>query len=580
MKSNKLYLNRFLILKNIKRQFWIIPMNFLLLLISSLLGPNFNTKDYYGYSVMHNSTLENMYSFNLPVVIIFSVVIGVFTFSFLFNKKETEFLFSLPITRYQLFLTRFLGGLIGLLIVTSVFNIIYIGFRDFTGGSMGNINLFKAYTIPLLIQSIAYSIGCIAAIISKTWFSSGIVSLMMIAFPYGFVYLIVDFVNLWFYEFYLDLRKELILRKIEYINPVSNFQRLMDIRSMLNISGWLMLEIIGAGIIYFIVAYYLFKRRREDEEIKFLSYQWIKKVIKILLIVSFPLMISTRIDMFYPGKYWVMILIIYVVSSIGGYILITLIMDKPKNGFKGMLSIKHIINMILLSGVYCTAAILIFNNTFISCKHQIHKEEMKRIIIAANLGSRSNTAFFVLDNEEEIREASELIDNTNKLIDYIYENRKKGDYRIAGKYNQLEILDIGGTMKGSDENKFFTYLIDSEILRKNPHFRFLFDSKFAREKRSGSVIDIENPSMIEVFKGGRDYSEKEKFIIEDQIQIEKILSAMKKDQEEMNFDQLINIEEVRAVRVFLNGKKYIKTVYINEGYTNTVKQLKKLGVLK
>ena len=118
------------------------------------------------FRLIHPDYIRIVYA----VVVCYAFILGVFSFRFLLDKKQTTLYFSIGLTRTKLFASRFLAGLIGVVIAVWIPMMVSLAVnRIALGGYPGMIRCTVYVMAGLMIQGVlVYALTVLACILSGT----------------------------------------------------------------------------------------------------------------------------------------------------------------------------------------------------------------------------------------------------------------------------------------------------------------------------------------------------------------------------------------------------------------------------
>lgn len=321
--------------------FFIIPVQLLLFFTN-------RQRQYDDYFMNHTTDL---FAVNLPLqMILFYVIpvlLSIFLFRYLHVKQQVDMVHSFPIRRERLFFHHIISGLFFLLIpiLLNAFIVIvliapldlhtYISYHE----------VFEWVGAVLMMELLMFFAGVLIAMLTGISAVQGILTYIMLFFPFGFSILAVMNIKNWFYGYPADY---LIVEEIFYYSPITRLPLISEEPlSILEVSIYLLLTI---G--FCITSLFLYKRRNLEAASQAIAFPQLKPIFKYGVTFCFMLLGGTYFGVIEQSERTFWLYFGYVTFSIIGYFIAEMILQKTWRVFsaiKGYLFYALIMSVVLLA---------------------------------------------------------------------------------------------------------------------------------------------------------------------------------------------------------------------------------------
>lgn len=512
--TNKMF-SKSLFISNIKR-YWIIPfvvtiIIFLSIPFSIMLQDetdSYNTeyiKELAHYLNDENvSTMadnygelsieEKLFSFINPIILlIFPVIISIQIFKYLQKNKSATFIHGLPLNKKQIYITNLLCGVV-LLVIPYIINfIVLLVIKPFSeiGEYILISTLIKWLTTNIFFSIIVYVFSNFAGILAGTGFAHGFITYAFMYLPMFFVSILESFVAKLIYGFsgFPDYITNFI-SQIPFVKMFTIFVYNSEEKSYLsglNISY--VLTIIAVLIVFIILTYILYKRRKLERAGEFSVFIIVKEILKYLATFLVMAISYLYCSVFIQNN--IILLILSLIFAGIAYFISEVIMRKTYkvlNTFGGFVIyavIAIILNVILINNAFGYETympnideIQYAQASFYNLEDEITYEQKENIQTILDLQknlvdnkttedkSRTISIKYTLKNGKEINrkyntssdnEFIEKLEKSNEFIEKEYsylfneqEVEKISSISLYGSYEDIETINI--TVNKDDEN--------------------------------------------------------------------------------------------------------------------------------
>ncbi|QZY55943.1 DUF6449 domain-containing protein [Crassaminicella profunda] len=335
MKSKMLFFNINIILEDLKRYWGIAALYFLTLffsgpltIISSLDDPN-----NYSYEQVNNFLTLRHANFQMMFSIIFPILLALFIFRYLQQKKSTTLMHSFPITRGQLFHSHNIAGVLLLILpilLTTVVLIVLLNVYHDGSALFEKIftisNILRWAWFSLLANLVVYFISVLVAMVTGISLIQMILSFICIFLPLGFSSLMFTNFDQLLYGFAVN--NNLLESFVAKIIPSTAFlgKETMDSHFI----GWYIL----LSILLYFISYAFYKKRHLESASDPIAFHLLKPIFKYGF---------TFCSMFLGGAYFYIIKRIdswayigYMMGAFLGYMIAEMIIQKSIWIFKNL----------------------------------------------------------------------------------------------------------------------------------------------------------------------------------------------------------------------------------------------------
>lgn len=317
MISNRLSFNFKLFKEEYKKYIWAVALTFLGFLFTKIILPLLDYSSYLSSKkeILNEAISEQLiderlkesleyklnglnnyltldYELNKFLVICLAILLGTVIFSYLHNKKKVDFYHSLPISRTNLFITKyFLGIAIVVPIMILSHFILYFAFKMFLGSY---IVPFKEVLEPVLVDTlffiVIYSITIFATILCGNTIIGVILSGILLNL-FSIISINIYLLNEVFF------RGKIVLYYIFSFNAkynpifayigVKNTKQVYDtnINDIIFSNIYIVITYIFVALIFIILSLFLFKVRKSEQATNCIAFKYVKTILKYLGVV-------------------------------------------------------------------------------------------------------------------------------------------------------------------------------------------------------------------------------------------------------------------------------------------------------
>lgn len=338
MPSKTSWLNKQLILQNVRSAGWISIIYFLGLLFALPLDI---------FSRYENDTrinfqpqpVESLFQYNAPIqvglLIIVPVLMAVFLFRFLHVKHAAEMMHSLPLKREKIFYHYTLSGIVGLifpvvftsLIVVFLYSVvdlsIYFQMRD----------IFIWAGTVILLNLVLFTAGVFVAMMTGLSVVQGILTYIFLLFPAGIMVLFVS--NLYFLLFGYPMDYYLN-SKIELMSPLT-FIAMLDERTL----DWKITAAYMAALLVICgLSLFFYKKRKIESASETIAFPKLRSVFKYGMTFCFTMLGGVYFAAISEVNRTGWLLFGYIIGTVIGYYIAEMVLQKTWRVFhkiKGLL---------------------------------------------------------------------------------------------------------------------------------------------------------------------------------------------------------------------------------------------------
>ena len=486
----------------------------------------------------------------LPIIIVFSVGVGIILFSYLHNVASVSFHHSIPVKRKTVYVTKLLSA------VTLTF-------------------------IPIILNAMAFAAMAVSAEFSEffglrqvsDWACAGflytfvlvaltmVVSMMtgssvgVLVFTAGFALLPLAFVS--FFQLFFDFEL------YGYTPPVTYAFIEHIYASEKNILSWsYLLTYVVMSILFCALGYLLYRRRKLENHGEVIAYLWLKPVfITIISIISSMLSYLYFTTVLEFNSVWLIL-----PAGLFGTIVAWMISRKS-------LSLKGIIKPIGLYAAVALAFCLVIQLDLTGFEKRVPEiEDIESATIVRKPRYYSDDVEVYEEQNTDFTEERD-IENVIALHEHLINTEETG-------YIRTNTLPVEYTLK------------NGKVIRREYTVNYEQDAKYLKpiyetyEMRAYRypIIDESEKDYTYIHINDRRIGDWE--IYPDNVYMQKIIEALRADVSQLEYDQMMinnGGSAVIDIRYTLESVKdgYTSDAYfINHNYTNTEKVLQEMGFYK
>ncbi len=582
MNSKKSWLDKGLIINDLKRYWWAMTMYFIGMIFFAVLPiSSFRVQENLSIKEINNCLFDS----TIYVVIIGAGLgISILVFSFMNRKASSEFIYSLPLTKKRIFISKYLAGLIMIfipLVVSYSILIILMG----GNGLYTIVNIMyviKAIFLFMLISILSYTITTAIGMFTSSSIATGIFTIVFIILPSGLKRIVELTLSLWIYGYTGRSLNEndLYFGIMERLNPISN-NKVLDLKNLdvdYYLNSGLLINVILCIVGYLIISYFLFKCRKSESAGNMVVFKWFRPILKYGFTLSVMFTSLIFLENRYGESGFGYKIGVYLITSVIAYCIVTCFIEKS---FGAMFKKKQLKGFSIYFSIIFIGFYGIWNNLFGVQEFNVNTNEVEFMSFNLDIeGGRVGDIWINIEDKNMMKDALEfkdyLLDNKNKYL--------KSDGDGARIYY---IIYSDGEINGTREYYFNEKLLDHESLKK------IYLSK---ENKNHIYGDIEsgqdvNYLMFEKGYGISNFIYKNKIL--DRDIINQLIKEIKKDVDEFELDDLMSTDVIGRIILFadidkkvVNDGKFITRKNENEGisititsrFKNTINKLKELNL--
>ncbi|WBW94674.1 ABC transporter permease [Oceanirhabdus sp. W0125-5] len=571
MNTKKSWLDKGLIINDLKRYWWAMAL-FSLGMIFFVVFPisTLNINEHLSLNKI------NKYLFNEFVYIItigVSFLVSILVFSFMNRKGSSEFIYSLPLTKKTIFLSKYLSGLLMIVIPSSIAYLLVIVIM-WVKGLYSVINilfLIKVILLFMLISVLSYTITTAISMLTSSSIAAGVFSFIYLYLPSGLKRIVESTLSLWIYGYTGNVNglkvNNIYFGMAERLNPLSNNKvlglRHLDVNYYLT-SG-LLINFLLCILGYLIISYILFNHRKSEAVGNMIAFKWFRPILKYgftlcIMITSLLFLQHNYIERGFGFKIGV-----YLITSAIAYCIAVCFIEKSvsgifkKNNLKGL----GIYSLIVFIGFYG-----VWNNIFGIQELNVNASEVEYIHINLDVNGRLGDIQIDLKDKELIKESL-------NFKDYLMKNRNKY-LNSEEDIGRIEYIIVN---KG-ELSEWVQYDFNDQLLNHD-FIQNLYVSKENKSRIYGGVTSGQDVNYIKIAKGYDAFSPN-RFISEykilDRNIINQLTKAIKEDVDGFELEDLMDPDVIGRIKLFGDSENEGISITITNSYKNTINKLKELNL--
>ena len=564
MTHQKSLFNPKLAFEDMKQNKHVIILYTVILLLCSLFPASLEYSNYFEDTVNNSYGLASAAQFLAlanPFIMILTFaaafIIVILQFNYLYKQNSVIFVHSMPYTRANIIVTKYISGLL-----TAVLPILWAGLINMLAAKIMGIDYLMSYTdytkimfYTMLTTVFSYSVMVMAQTVSSSIFSLFIAS----AFVF-LLYPITKSVLACMVSVYLKAYsiETLFSRELDFIFPFWKVAMTEDASSALTLgfSAYLVIS----SIVMLILSVLVYTKRKSENSNKFFAFNAVNKFLKYYITIVLALGVGGLTGSAAGGSFGISY-IMYILSAVIIFAVLQAIFDKNiKNMFANKLSLGAVLLII-------TAVVCVFKFDVLKLNERVpDANETKSIEITYPLRYDDfvSDVTFKFTDKKIIEKAILLMKNSGPAYGrgWTTDDGLSAVTFVTGKYKKLGI-SRRVLVKKADFDEFSKVLFVSEEFKN----QLAPDAKQAEEA-----------AWTYVHYDGTDFN------VLTKAKIEKLLKTYSAELKNVSDDELINgnvtgsIEfEVPAEKVnrFVPGHSYIyRRSPVFESCSETVKLIK------
>lgn len=355
MTHQKSLFNPKLAFEDMKQNKHVIILYTVILLLCTLFPASLEYSNYFEDTVNNSYGLASAAQFLAlanPFVMILTFaaafIIVILQFNYLYKQNSVIFVHSMPYTRANIIVTKYISGLL-----TAVLPILWAGLINMLAAKIMGIDYLMSYTdytkimfYTMLTTVFSYSVMVMAQTVSSSIFS------LFIASSFVFLlYPITKCVGAGMVSAYLKTYniETLFSRELDFIFPFWKVAMTEDASSAL--TAGMTAYLIISSIVMLVISALVYSKRKSENSNKFFAFNAVNKFLKYYITIVLALGIGALTGTAAGGSFGISY-IMYILSAIIIFAVLQAIFDKNiKNMFANKLSLGAV--LLIITAVVC-----------------------------------------------------------------------------------------------------------------------------------------------------------------------------------------------------------------------------------
>lgn len=355
MTHQKSLFNPKLAFEDMKQNKHVIILYTVILLLCTLFPASLEYSNYFEDTVNNSYGLASAADFLAlanPFVMILTFaaafIIVILQFNYLYKQNSVIFVHSMPYTRANIIVTKYISGLL-----TAVLPILWAGLINMLAAKIMGIDYLMSYTdytkimfYTMLTTVFSYSVMVMAQTVSSSIFS------LFIASSFVFLlYPITKCVGAGMVSAYLKTYniETLFSRELDFIFPFWKVAMTEDASSAL--TAGMTAYLIISSIVMLVISALVYSKRKSENSNKFFAFNAVNKFLKYYITIVLALGIGALTGTAAGGNFGISY-IMYILSAIIIFAVLQAIFDKNiKNMFANKLSLGAV--LLIITAVVC-----------------------------------------------------------------------------------------------------------------------------------------------------------------------------------------------------------------------------------
>lgn len=355
MTHQKSLFNPKLAFEDMKQNKHVIILYTVILLLCTLFPASLEYSNYFEDTVNNSYGLASAADFLAlanPFVMILTFaaafIIVILQFNYLYKQNSVIFVHSMPYTRANIIVTKYISGLL-----TAVLPILWAGLINMLAAKIMGIDYLMSYTdytkimfYTMLTTVFSYSVMVMAQTVSSSIFS------LFIASSFVFLlYPITKCVGAGMVSAYLKTYniETLFSRELDFIFPFWKVAMTEDASSAL--TAGMTAYLIISSIVMLVISALVYSKRKSENSNKFFAFNAVNKFLKYYITIVLALGIGALTGTAAGGSFGISY-IMYILSAIIIFAVLQAIFDKNiKNMFANKLSLGAV--LLIITAVVC-----------------------------------------------------------------------------------------------------------------------------------------------------------------------------------------------------------------------------------
>ena len=355
MTHQKSLFNPKLAFEDMKQNKHVIILYTVILLLCTLFPASLEYSNYFEDTVNNSYGLASAADFlalSNPFIMILTFaaafIIVILQFNYLYKQSSVIFVHSMPYTRANIIVTKYISGLL-----TAVLPILWAGLINMLAAKIMGIDYLMSYTdytkimfYTMLTTVFSYSVMVMAQTVSSSIFS------LFIASSFVFLlYPITKCVGAGMVSAYLKTYniETLFSRELDFIFPFWKIAVQEDASSAL--TAGMTAYLIISSIVMLVISALVYSKRKSENSNKFFAFNAVNKFLKYYITIVLALGIGSLTGAAAYGSFGISY-VMYIVSAIIIFAVLQAIFDKNiKNMFANKLSLGAV--LLVITAVVC-----------------------------------------------------------------------------------------------------------------------------------------------------------------------------------------------------------------------------------
>jgi len=581
MNSKKSWLDKGLILNDLKRYWWAMVVYFIGIIFFVVL-PMPSSKVYRDLGLQE---IKNcLFAGSIYIIIIGGAVgISILVFSFMNRKASNEFIYSLPLTKKTIFMSKYIAGLIMILIPLIISYSILIIVMGVNGlYTIVNIMyVIKVVFLFILLSVLAYTISIAIGSFTSSSIATGVFFFIFIYLPSALKTIVEVTLSLWIYGYtrHSFYENDLYFGIMERLNPISS-NKVLDLKNLdveYYLNSGLLINFVLCIVGYLIISYLLFNSRKSESVGNMIAFKWFRPILKYGFTLSVMFTSLIFLENRYGENGFSYKIGVYLITGAIAYCIVTCFIEKSigvifkKKQLKG-LGIYFLIVFIGFYGIWI--------NLFGVQEFNVNTNEVEFISMFLNVEGQVGDINIKIEDKNLMKQALEF-------KDYLLENRKRY-IKSSGYMARIDYrIFSDGEFTESRTYYFNEKLLEHESLKN------IYLSKENKSRIYGGIESGQDVNYLILEKGYIPRSTILKSKILDRNTIDQLTTVIKKDVYGFDFEDLLNTDVIGRIilfadterKVFNDGKIYTEksengqiSIAITNRFENTINKLKELNL--
>ena len=488
-------------------------------------------------------SIEDFLAISGGTGMIIATAVGLITaylmFSFLFNKNSVVFYHSMPYKRSNIFISRYISGIITMaipLVIELIINtVIYMYFKNrppvASDGLFAYSTLVRGLLLTFLQYIVVFSVGAFSASISGNIFAmAGISAFVFLVTPVTLAVIEAN-IDQWFVTYMFNFNYDVY----KFFPPSMCFEFLRG-----NVSAGIVIYAIFYALVFALSGLVLYIYRKSEHTNKFFAYKVVGNVLKYyitaIITLGFGMVFITASGNNTITTYIGYILISFIIFSVS-----QAVFDMNfRNMFKNLKG--YALFCVIFLAVVTIPMLDVFGlDAKIPDRADIEKVEITKRSTVYRRGSFTNT----LVPLEESENIDAVYDFMTKTVPYTIETEKNRTYPKDSEDITIRIND-GGFFDVKRHLRYTKASDRDELLSK------LYESDEYRKELS---INTENMTWMSVSKGNIATHSNEMKTGENQ----KIIDAFNRDVLNTSYEDVKN--SYTYARIYIDSTSESKRIY-------------------